>query len=111
MKRRNTDLVKVLPARVPSPFITTVVCPLVEGGPASPDPSVVVQAATATKDFATGIGLFDPSVFRAIDHGCFVGPVPRAAAQLEGTSRSRDGFIVFWITAQVLEIIFVLRLR
>lgn len=97
MKRRDTDLVKVLPTRLPSPFITTVVCPLVESSPASPDPSVVVQAATATKDFATGVGLFDPSVFGAIDHGRFIGPVPRASTQLEGTSRSRDGFIVLWI--------------
>lgn len=83
---------------VPCPLLSAEFTPVVESSRTAWNPSVVVETAASSKDFAAGVGLFDSSVLGSVDHGGLVCPIMLAAPQLERTSRGGDGVNVLGIS-------------
>lgn len=82
----SCGLVEIFLSVFPVPGVATKFSPVVESGLRPSDPGVVVQAATATENLASGVWLLDTGVFGTVDHGSLVAPVVGTTAKIKGTS-------------------------
>lgn len=80
------------------PRLTSVFYPVIVSSLATPDPGMVVSAATSTQDFSSRVGLFDSRILGTVDQGRLVLPVIVTSAQLECSSWGHDFRDVFRIT-------------
>lgn len=87
---RHTYLAEIALAVSPVPGLTPVLLPIVVRGLAASHSGMIMGAAATTEHFASGVGLFDSLVIRAIDQRRLKCPVVRTAAQFKRTSGSGD---------------------
>jgi hypothetical protein len=79
-KMTESHLVKILFTVVPIPSLSAKGGPFIKSRLATPDPGIVIKAATTSKNLASSIGFFYAFIVGPINQSCLVSPIVVAIA-------------------------------